>query len=127
MDEFPYDSIYDPPVPACKIAISTTITDRRINLAAIIDTGSDGTIIPVRYLQELGARRAFEAGLRSQWGERRIVFMYLVDLQIAELTLPGVYVVGDELGEEAILGRNVLNRLKLLLDGPAALMRLIDH
>jgi hypothetical protein len=62
--------------------------------------------------------------LRSQWGERRAVFLYLVDLQIGELTLPGIYVVGDELGEEIVLGRNVLNQLRLLLDGPAGLTQL---
>lgn len=42
------------------------------------------------------------------------------------MTLPGVYVVGDDLGEEIVLGRDVLNRLRLLLDGPAALMQLLD-
>ena len=37
---------------------------------------------------------------------------------IGELTLSGITVVGDELGDETVLGRNVLNRLRLLLDGP---------
>ncbi|MFQ5340263.1 MAG: hypothetical protein ACE5F6_01820 [Anaerolineae bacterium] len=80
----------------------------------------------LRYLRGIGARRAFEAGLRSQWGERRTVFLYLVDLQIGEVVLPGVYVVGDELGEETVLGRNVLNQLRVLLDGPAALTQLLN-
>jgi hypothetical protein len=35
--------------------------------------------------------------------------LYLIDLQIGELDLPGVYMVGDELGDEVVLGRNVLN------------------
>ena len=46
--------------------------------------------------------------------------LYLVDVQIGDLTVPGVEVVGDELSQEAILGRDVLNRLRVLLDGPAA-------
>ena len=71
------------------------------------------------------ARRAFEAGLRSQWGERRSVFLYLVDLMIGELTLSGIYVVGDELGDETVLGRNVMNRLRLVLDGPHEVMTLL--
>jgi len=58
--------------------------------------------------------------MRSQWGERRSVFLYVVDLKIGKLTLPGVYVVGDELGDETVLGRNVLNELRLLLDWPAS-------
>jgi hypothetical protein len=43
--------------------------------------------------------------------------LYLVDLEIEQRTLPGIWVVGDELGKELILGRNVLNRLRLELDG----------
>ncbi len=77
-------------------------------------------------LEQIGARRVFETGLRSQWGERRTVFLYLVNLQIGTLELTGVYVVGDELGKEFILGRNVLNELRLLLDGPAELTQLLD-
>jgi hypothetical protein len=44
----------------------------------------------------------------------------LVDVQIGEITVAGIEVVGDELSEEVILGRDVLNRLRVSLDGPAA-------
>ena len=126
MNECPYDVSYDPPAPACDVVLVSPMTERRVTLTAIVDTGADGTIVPVCHLQKIGARRAFEAGLRSQWGERRTVFLYLVDLQIADSMLPGVYVVGDDLGDEVILGRDVLNRLRLLLDGPAAMVNLLD-
>jgi len=56
--------------------------------------------------------------LRSQWGERRQVFLYLIDLHIGTILLPAVYVVGDDLGDEFIIGRDVLNRLRIALDGP---------
>ncbi|MGH2521395.1 MAG: retroviral-like aspartic protease family protein [Anaerolineales bacterium] len=95
------------------------LTNKQIELQALLDTGADGTIIPIHHLRTIGARRAFEAKLHSQWGERRSVFLYLVDLRIGDVALPGIYVVGDEVGQENVLGRNVLNRLKLLLDGPA--------
>jgi len=41
--------------------------------------------------------------------------------------LPGIYVVRDELSEEVVLGRNVSNRLRLLLDGPDRLMQRLDN
>lgn len=126
MNAFPYDKAYDPALPVCEITLTVNPTGQQVKLTAILDTGADATIIPIRYLRQIGARRAMEAGLRSQWGERRTVFLYLVDLQISELTLPGLYVVGDELGAEVLLGRNALNRLRLLLDGPADLMQLLD-
>ena len=127
MNEYPYDATYDPPIPTCDVALTAPSTGRRVTLTAIVDTGTDTTIVPVHYLHRIGARRSLEATLRSQWGEPRTVFLYLVNLRVSESALPGVYVVGDELGDEVVLGRNVLNRLRLLLDGPVALMRLLSE
>ncbi len=45
------------------------------------------------------------------------------DPPIGGVTLPGTYVVGDEMGDEVILGRDVLNHLRITLDGPALLTR----
>ncbi|MFZ2358831.1 MAG: retroviral-like aspartic protease family protein [Anaerolineae bacterium] len=118
MMTFPYDETYDPAAPVCQINLSVASTGLSVSLPAIIDTGADATIVPLGYLRQIGARRVFEAGLRSQWGERRRVYLYLIDLRLGEFTLPGVYVVGDDRGDEVVLGRDVLNRLRLLLDGP---------
>ncbi|HOT92826.1 MAG TPA: hypothetical protein PLJ78_08235 [Anaerolineae bacterium] len=51
----------------------------------------------------------------------------LVDLHGIGVTLPGVYVVGDKIGDEAILERDVLNGLRITLDGPALLMRWLEQ
>ncbi len=37
-----------------------------------------------------------------------------------ELILPGVLVAADDQGSDVLPGRNVLNKLILLLDGPAS-------
>ncbi len=66
MNKFRYDIDHEPPLPVCDVALSVPSTGLRVPLSATIDTGADGTIIPVRYLREIGARRAFEANLRSQ-------------------------------------------------------------
>ncbi len=67
-----------------------------------------------------------EAYARGVWGERRLVPVYLVDVTVGSDTLPGVYAVGDDLGDEVILGRNILNWMRLLLDGPAELTEVIE-
>jgi predicted aspartyl protease len=126
MLEFPYDAEQDPSMPVCQATFSVEATGRRLALTAVLDTGADATLIPLAHLQALGARRVFETGLRSQWGERRLVFLYLVDIQIGDVTLPGVHAVGDDLGQEVVLGRDVLNRLRVLLDGPARVSRFLD-
>jgi len=85
---------------------------------ALVDTGADGTLIPISHLRSIQAYPIAEAFLRSHWGERRRVHLFRVDLRIDEISLPGVTVVEDDQGQEIILGRDVLNKLRLLLDGP---------
>ncbi len=125
MNEFSYDTTFQPPAPVFDVTLIASATGIGVQLTGIIDTGADATIIPVQFLQQIGARRAFSTGLRSQWGERRTVFLYLVDVQIRSITLPAIYVVGDELGKDIVLGRDVLNRLRTLLNGPDALTQLL--
>ena len=38
---------------------------------------------------------------------------------IGDVILPGIEVVGDPFGNEIVVGRDILNRLRILLDGPA--------
>ena len=85
---------------------------------ALVDTGADGTIIPIVHLRSVQAYPVAEASLRSHWGESRRVHLFRVDLRINDILLPGITVVGDELGSEIVLGRDLLNKLRLLLDGP---------
>jgi predicted aspartyl protease len=85
----------------------------------LVDTGADATLVPMQQLQAIEAEEIYRARVRSHWGEQRTVTVFLVDLDVAGHTLPGIEVVGDELSEDILLGRNVLNRLILLLDGPA--------
>jgi hypothetical protein len=76
MTVFAYDATYDPAMPTCDVVLTAASSGERMALTAIIDTGADATLVPLRYLQAIGARRVFEAGLHSQWGERRTVFFY---------------------------------------------------
>ena len=58
--------------------------------------------------------------VRSHFGERlRRVAVHAVDVLIGDFRLLNIEVVSDEQGTDVILGRNVLNRLLLVLDGPS--------
>ena len=126
MNEFPYDTSYSPAIPVCEVTLLVPSSGLRLTLSAIIDTGADATIIPIPQLKKIGARRAYEARLRNQWGEARRVYLYVVDMKIGGFSLPGIYVVGDDRGDECVVGRNILNRLKMLLDGPQESVQLLD-
>lgn len=118
---YPYNTQYFPPFPELEVILSLPGEGRIGPLPMQIDTGADNTIIPIKYLEQLGMHPVDYAFLCSQWGERRLVDIYLLDIQIGQLTLPNIEVVGDNISRETILGRNVLNELILLLDGPSEL------
>lgn len=41
--------------------------------------------------------------------------------------IPDVEVIGDEQSHEVLLGRDVLNQLRVLLDGPAEIIKVLDE
>lgn len=94
-------------------------------LPALLDTGADASLIPLVYLHQLRLKPIRKKLLRSQWGERRSVGIFQMEMRIGgSLHLPWVEVVGDELGGEVLLGRNVLNQLRIVLNGPAEIVEI---
>ncbi|MFP4394316.1 MAG: hypothetical protein ACLFTI_03550 [Anaerolineales bacterium] len=87
-------------------------------LSAYVDTGADTTLIPVAYLQGLKAEALYQAYLRGHGGNSYLVTVYLVDLEVAGHLFPGIEVGGDIHDNVPLLGRNVLNKLHLLIAGP---------
>ena len=113
-----------PPAPVLNVRLSAPRDMARVGpFPALIDTGGDFTLVPLSWLLDVGAPEVRWAYLRGLWSEQRPVTLYLLDVHLDSGVLPGVEVIGVE-GEEAdedqeiILGRNVLNQLILLLDGP---------
>ncbi len=114
-----YLTSYFPPIPVFSVHLAPVGEAPQIGpLTAIVDTGADATIVPLKYLDEMDIPADYPAQLRGPWGNARLVQVYTIDLIISDMRLPGLEIVGDEMGNEVILGRNILNRLILLLDGP---------
>ncbi len=117
--KFDYLVSYFPAIPALQIRLGFPEEALKIGpLDAIVDTGADGTLVPQALIDELNAPLVNQVRVRSHWGEWRTVLVFTIDIDIAGLRLPAVEVAGDP-GQEVVLGRNVLNLLRLFLDGPA--------
>jgi predicted aspartyl protease len=116
---FTYSSDYFPPAPIIDISLGVPAQELALGpIAAFVDTGADITLIPARYINQLALPVDDHRFLRSQWGERRRVMIYSVDMGIGLARLPAVEVVADDRSAEIILGRNVLNKLVVTLNGP---------
>ncbi len=115
----PYSTDYAPPIPVLSIQLGFGGRSPWLGpLEGIIDTGADSTIIPERLARQLKAIPLNPGQLLTQWGEAHPVQIYLMDFQIGDLVLPGVVTAGDPAAEEIVIGRNILNKLPLFLDGP---------
>jgi hypothetical protein len=121
-----YNVAYLPAIPTINIRLSQSESSWVGPLKAIVDTGSDGTLVPAATLAVFRPVEADKIWLRSQWGDRRLALMYVLDVHIGLIRLPAIRVVSDDRGKEVILGRDVLNKLRLLLDGPAQTTEILE-
>jgi hypothetical protein len=130
----PYAKNKFPPVPILNISFSAPGETAQTELApALIDTGSDFTLVPEKWLRGIDAPRSRPAQVRGLWSAYRDVTLFLVDIHLEIGLLPGIEVVrvnrseGVFENEEIVLGRNVLNLLILLLEGPVQQTTLLER
>ncbi len=68
----PYDATYTPPAPILHIRLTAPGEQPQAGpLVAIVDTGSDGTLIPTEYLEQVEAIGMGDAVLYGVVGEAR--------------------------------------------------------
>ena len=118
---YPYSQDYHPPMPVVEIGLSVPKRSQAEKLLiALIDSGSDGTLVPIDILEEVGARYVGDARIRGILGDSQSVDIYLASLRLGSHSVHAVRVVGAPEDTEVILGRNVLNHLVITLDGLAS-------
>lgn len=114
-----YDVSVFPPAPRLEVRFIALPHGTALGpVSAFLDTGADATIVPIGIIRQLKAGVVTFKTVRGYAGGRRSVRTYLVDIEINGLTLPGIEVVGDDAADQILIGRDVLNKLRLLLDGP---------
>jgi Aspartyl protease len=89
-----------------------------IEVPAQIDTAADLSVIPARYVEELELVPLDSVSTLGFGGHLLTLPTYLVELQIRDLDPITVKVVASHDEPYALLGRDVLNRHTILLDGP---------
>lgn len=122
-----YSIFFDPPAPTAGVFVRNPQTDFRSRLLELqIDTGADITLLPssIVELPELGL--TIEGEIEIAAFDLRTSRYRTVQAQVilGNKRISGKYcLIDDEIG---ILGRDVLNHVALLLDGPAKSWSMID-
>lgn len=115
----PYSKLFSPPAPVLEVSVALQDQEPIVtSIESLIDTGADGSFIPFRYITMLGTDPIYQVRVHSHLGSTQIADVYSFDLVIGEWRLPTVDLIGDTESDLVILGRNVLSKLRLLLDGP---------
>ena len=117
----PYDGVlFDPPAPLARVTLRDPATGAAVmGVPMLLDSGADVTLLPQSGLQRLGVatEQTEEVELVGFDGRRSTAPVVRVDLVLLGKTFKGRYLTFDQ--ECGILGRDILNHLVLLFDGPA--------
>ncbi len=109
---------FKPPAPVATVVLYTRDRAKTVaDVPMLIDSGADLTLIPQRCVRELGLHdEPIDGFLQGFDGSTTPARAVNIELHFLQYIFRGLFpVTEDELG---ILGRNVLNKLSLLLDGP---------
>lgn len=113
-----YEAVrFAPPAPIARVVVRNP--DGRSSVADVpmlIDSGADVTLIPKLATQSLGLVAAGSYQLVAFDGTASDSEAVQADLVLLNRRFRGQYLLIDE--DVGILGRDVLNHLRLLLDGP---------
>lgn len=119
---------YDPPAPILPVIASRPLgnaTTPRRELRALGDTGADLSCIPIDVVSELDLAPVGEIEVSGYDGRTQVKPVFAVSLAVAGLPPRIFRVIPLDGAEETILGRDVLNLLRIQLDGPAAQLTII--
>lgn len=113
------DRLFSPPAPVARVELrhpdrGTSISD----VSVLIDSGADATLLPKSAIAQLGVVGTGKRyRLESFDGTACESDGVQVDLIFLKRRFRGLYLVIE--ADVGILGRDVLNHIRFLLDGPA--------
>jgi predicted aspartyl protease len=114
-----FDTSWLPAAPFLPVRIASLAErSETIVVQAKLDTGADLTAVPYALIEQLHLMPAGEIEVEGYDSRRATIRAYDVNLQIDQLAANGLLVIGFA-EDYVLLGRDVLNHLRVLLDGPA--------
>jgi len=110
---------FNPPAPVAYVTLRNPATGEILsNVPMLIDTGSDATLLQSNAVEKLGGKAEEDTGFEVQVfdGDAKFLRIVKLDLLVLDKTFKGEYLLVER--PIGILGRNILNNVRILLDGP---------
>jgi predicted aspartyl protease len=112
---FAYDQGKAPPAPVLPLLVAAPGSRESILVSSLLDTGADCTLVPAEIARRLHLPLVDRITVEGLGGAVRRAPVHAALIYLAGLRCLTRVIAFDS---EAIIGRDLLNRLPLLLDGP---------
>jgi hypothetical protein len=112
---------FDPPAPVAYVTLRNPATGVSLSeVPMLLDTGADVTLLPRRVAVTLGIESSEDTAYEVQGfdGESKLVEMVQLEMVFLGRKFSGQFLLIDQ--PMGILGRNILNKVSILFDGPRA-------
>ncbi len=127
-----YDNHFHPPSPVLNIELRSPDNpdeSRMINIPGQLDTGSDGTLIPMNLIEELGLCQVDEilvGGYDTDENDMELRPIFSASITINPLSSFIAQVLPEYKEKDyALIGRDIINKMLITLDGPRNQMYII--
>jgi hypothetical protein len=109
---------FDPPAPVAFVTVKSASAGIEIqNVPMLLDTGADVSLLPQSSVASLLTDDLDRYELQAFDGTISSAPSIRVEIQLLGKTFRGQFLVVD--GWHGVLGRNILNNLSILFDGPS--------
>ena len=114
-----YDGVqFDPPAPVALVTVKSEQLGIVIHdVPMLLDTGADVSLLPRALVTPLASPDAKQYELEAFDGTKSTAPAITVELQFLGKSFRGQFLLIDSW--HGVLGRNILNNLSLLFDGPS--------
>jgi predicted aspartyl protease len=121
----PYSTQVAPPAPFVPVTLSDPINSSVVATApAQVDTAADRTVVPMRIIESLGLEPIDDLYVSGFGGSIHKISVYLVTLALQTFPPETLRVLAHANEKYVLLGRDVLNNHRIILDGPNQILEI---
>jgi hypothetical protein len=113
------DHFFTPPAPVARVTLRDVTNGKTVSqVPMLLDSGADVTLIPQQSVSLLGVSVEPDTGYEVTGfdGRKSVAPVVNLDLIFLRRAFRGRFLVGNQ--EWGVVGRDVLNHVSVLLDGP---------
>ncbi|MBX9579121.1 MAG: hypothetical protein K2X87_02335 [Gemmataceae bacterium] len=125
MISYPYNVQKQPPAPFVRITLRHPRSGAEVrDIPAQIDSAADQTLVPLAVAQAIALDKIGSVDIAGVGGTKATLPVYDVLLAIQPLPLRIAEVVAHPNEPWALLGRDILNGYRVVMDGPSLILEI---